>query len=133
MEESKKTVLIAEDEVGELELLSMEFEKAGFNVTAAKNGRETLEKIAEQKPDLILLDILMPEVDGWEVLRKVREDGDWGKSVPVIILTNTEVDTDEKQEQVRKDEPAYFFVKTDFTIDQVLDKAKEIMMHADSQ
>ena len=50
-----------------------------------------------------------------------------GKAVPSIILTNTEVDTDEKQMQVTEDEPAYFLVKTEFTIDEVVAKAKEVL------
>ena len=132
-EPKKKLVLIVEDEEDELEILGIEFEKGGFRVRSAISGNKALHEISEEKPDLILLDILMPEMDGWEVLKRVRDDGDWGKKVPVIILTNTEVDTDEKQRQIAQDEPAYFFVKTDFTIDQVLDKAKEVVMHADSK
>ena len=132
-EPKKKLVLIVEDEEDELEILVTEFKKAGFDVHSARDGDKALEAISQEKPNLILLDILMSGMDGWEVLRRVRDDGDWGKEVPVIILTNTEVDTDEMLRQIVKDEPAYFFVKTDFTIDQVLDKAKEVMMDADSK
>lgn len=128
MEEDKKpTVLIAEDEEAELEVLTTEFEKAGFEVSQARDGQETLDMAAGEAPDLILLDILMPEVDGWEVMKKVREEGEWGKAVPIIILTNTEVDTDEKQMRVTEDEPAYFLIKTEFTIDEVVAKAKEVL------
>lgn len=128
MEEDKKpTVLIAEDEEAELEVLTTEFKKAGFEVLQARDGQETLDMAAGEAPDLILLDILMPEVDGWEVMRKVREEGEWGKAVPIIILTNTEVDTDEKQMRVTEDEPAYFLIKTEFTIDEVVAKAKEVL------
>ena len=128
MEEgSKPTVLIAEDEEGELEILTSEFEKAGFNVSAARDGQEALDMAAATEPDLILLDILMPEMDGWEVMKKIREEGEWGKDVPIIILTNTDVDTDEKQQKITEYEPAYFLVKTEFTIDEVVMKAKEVL------
>ena len=128
MEEGKKpTVLIVEDEEAELEVLASEFEKAGFEVLQARGGEEALDMAADKAPDLILLDILMPEVDGWEVMKRVREEGEWGKAVPIIILTNTEVDTDEKQQQVTENEPAYFLVKTEFTIDEVVAKAKEVL------
>lgn len=128
MEEGKKpTVLIVEDEEAELEVLASEFEKAGFEVSQARSGEEALDMAADETPDLILLDILMPEVDGWEVMKRVREESEWGKAVPIIILTNTEVDTDEKQMQVTEDEPAYFLVKTEFTIDEVVAKAKEVL------
>lgn len=128
MEEGKKpTVLIVEDEEAELEVLVSEFEKAGFEVSQARGGEEALDMAADEAPDLILLDILMPEVDGWEVMKRVREESEWGKAVPIIILTNTEVDTDEKQQQVTENEPAYFLVKTEFTVDEVVAKAKEVL------
>ena len=128
MEEgAKPTILIAEDEEVELEVLTSEFEKAGFNVSVARDGQEALDMAVSEESDIILLDILMPEMDGWEVMKKIRGEGEWGKDVPIIILSNTDVDTDEKQQQVAEDEPAYFLVKTDFTIDEVVTKAKEVL------
>jgi len=69
-----KTVLVADDnEVGR-ELVREALESQGIRVVEAANGEETLERIAESKPDLVLLDIRMPPPDGYEVIRKIRQD-----------------------------------------------------------
>jgi len=126
-EHKEALILIAEDEEPELEALTVKFEKAGFRISQARDGEEALEKAKGEHPDAILLDILMPKLDGWEVMSEIRKQGDWGKNVPIVILTNTEVDTDEKQGRVAKDEPALFLVKTDFTIDDVVEKARKVL------
>ena len=64
----------------------------GFTITAAANGREALRMIAEERPDLVVLDVMMPELDGFEVCRRLRADGD---RTPVVFLTARD-DTDDK-------------------------------------
>lgn len=82
----QKNILIMEDETDLREAMAEAIRDAGFSVTTAENGEVGLKIALEQKPDLILLDIMMPIMDGHETLRKLRSDP-WGKNVKVIILT----------------------------------------------
>lgn len=81
-----KNILIIEDEADIREAMAEAVQDAGFNVTTAANGSIGLSMALEQKPDLILLDIVMPVMDGHETLKRLRED-EWGRSVKVIVLT----------------------------------------------
>ena len=84
-------VLIVEDDVHIRELLKLYLEKEGYGVTVAADGRQGLEQFRREKPDLILLDVMMPGMDGWEVCRAVRAES----QVPVIMLT-AKSETDDK-------------------------------------
>ena len=78
-----KKVLIVEDDNNIAQLLQLYLEKEGFETAVAKDGSRGVEEFRAFRPDLVLLDIMMPVMDGWAVLRKIREDGD----TPVIMLT----------------------------------------------
>jgi len=80
---SGKTVLVVDDESRMVEFIAMNLELEGFRVVRAANGSEALEKASKEHPDLVLLDIMMPEMDGFETLEELRET----TSVPVIFLT----------------------------------------------
>lgn len=85
---TKKTkILVVEDDVFMIELLVKELMEAGFDVVNAKTGAETFERLKEGKPDLILLDLLLPDEHGFEVLRKIRQMPD-AKDVKVMVLSN---------------------------------------------
>src|SRR6266536_2194967 len=84
------TVLIADDEKNIVQLARMYLQAEGFSVDTASNGREALDKVRQVKPDLLVLDLMMPEVDGWEVCRRLRATGD----VPIIMLTARSDDVD---------------------------------------
>jgi DNA-binding response OmpR family regulator len=77
-------ILIADDEVDLVAELKPLLERSGYDVTTAIDGRQTLERAGQLHPDLIILDVLMPYVDGREVLRRLRQAGDW---TPIILLT----------------------------------------------
>lgn len=77
-------VLIVEDEMQVARLIELELSYEGYQVDIAKSGKEALEKVEKFKPDLILLDWVLPEIDGLEVTRRIRSDGN---EVPVIVLT----------------------------------------------
>ncbi len=79
-----KKVLIVDDEPDALELVKLVLESAGFETTLAMSGMEALDKIDASKPDLVLLDIMMPDMDGWDVFRKIKEKN---PEIPVAILT----------------------------------------------
>ena len=78
-----KTILVVDDEPRIIEAVSMNLELEGYQVSAARNGYEALQKLTEDLPDLIILDVMMPEIDGFETLRKIREVS----TAPVIMLT----------------------------------------------
>ncbi len=77
------TVLVADDEKNILQLARMYLQAEGFTVETAGNGREALDKVRTAKPDLLVLDLMMPEIDGWEVCRRLRKESD----LPIIMLT----------------------------------------------
>ena len=79
-------IVVAEDEEHIAKLISFKLERNGYETIWAKDGGEALEKIRSVLPDLILLDIMMPVMDGYEVLKKIKED-ERTSSIPVIILT----------------------------------------------
>ncbi len=82
--EKKPKILLVDDESAITENLAPILERAGLHVTIAAEGEEALQKAAEVSPDLVILDILMPKMDGRDVLRQLRHEGNW---TPVILLT----------------------------------------------
>ena len=128
MKETQKkilAVLIVEDEAAVSGVLRDNLENEGFEVFIATDGEEGLNMALKEKPDLILLDILLPKIDGTTVMQKLREDS-WGKTVPIILLTNLEADA-EKMRRVAKDEPAYYMVKSAWKMEDVVAKVKEVL------
>jgi DNA-binding response OmpR family regulator len=81
-----KLVVCIEDEPEMIDLVKLILSRKGFQVVGAMGGREGLEAIQAQKPDLVLLDLMMPDMDGWEVYQKMKAD-DSTKSIPVIVVT----------------------------------------------
>ena len=79
-------VMVVDDENDVVELIKFMLEKDGYQVVTAANGREALERVEAAKPDLIILDIMMPEIDGYTVNTRLQEK-DETRSIPVIILT----------------------------------------------
>ena len=81
-----KKIVLVEDESQIARLIEFKLRKEGYQVTWKENGEEALEAIKAEKPDLVLLDVMMPVMDGYEVLRQIKEDENL-KSIPVIMLT----------------------------------------------
>ncbi len=88
---AKKTVLIIDDEPDTLTYFSSLLQDNGFSTVLAENGEEGLKKVKESKPDLITLDITMPETSGVRFYRELRENEEW-KSIPVIMITGISED-----------------------------------------
>lgn len=86
MSQNKK-IIIAEDEPILIEMYKLYFERAGYEVLKANNGRECIDFVKKEKPDIILLDILMPRVDGWEVLKQLKTDPET-KQIPILVFSN---------------------------------------------
>jgi DNA-binding response OmpR family regulator len=87
---SKGEVLIVDDEPGIIRLISMYLEREGFQTASARTGQEALDIMAKSSPALVVLDIMLPDIDGWEVCREIRRTSD----VPIIMLTAREGDED---------------------------------------
>ncbi len=119
-----KKILIVEDEPALIRVLSDKFTNEGFSVLEAKDGLTGLKVALEEKPEVILLDILMPELDGMEMMRRLRDSNSYGKNVPIVILTN--LDADEKITwAVAKDEPAYYLIKSNVDMDEIVNKVTQ--------
>jgi DNA-binding response OmpR family regulator len=82
----KKRILYIEDEKEMLELTRIVLEREGYEMLAAVGGAEGIEAVKREKPDLVLLDLMMPDVDGWEVYRQMKADKEVA-DIPVIIIT----------------------------------------------
>ncbi len=116
--------MIVEDETALRNALRDKIVREGFTVLEAKNGEEGLETALREHPDLILLDIVMPKMDGMTVLSKLREDA-WGADAKVIILTNLS-EVVKVSEAVARGSFSYL-VKSDWKLDEVVAKMKEIL------
>lgn len=83
---TQKTIFVIDDEQDLVEMIRIKLEFEGFEVITACNGREALERIKDFTPDLILLDVMMPQLDGYQVCRKLKADSKY-KHIPVIMFT----------------------------------------------
>ncbi|MBM3244747.1 MAG: response regulator [Candidatus Omnitrophica bacterium] len=88
-----KKVLIVEDEVDICRILSLRFQKKGFEVLVANNGEEGFNKAKQEKPDIIILDLMLPKLPGEEVCKKIRSDEEIAET-PIIMLTAKATDVD---------------------------------------
>lgn len=120
----RNKILIIEDEEVLLDVLKVKLLKEGYQVETAKNGEEGWQKIKQQKPDLILLDIVMPKMDGYEVLKKMH-DNKFLKNIPVIIISNSgqPVEIDKALELGAVD----YLIKAQFSPDEVLTKVNQAL------
>ena len=120
--ETKKTILIIEDDKILLEMYQDKFTNEGFEVIIAENGKQGLEKVISQKPDVILLDLMMPIMDGKTMLRKVREFPQF-KRLPVIVLTNAGA-IENIRETKRYDNACEFLIKSNVSLEEIVDRVK---------
>jgi CheY-like chemotaxis protein len=121
---SKKKILVVDDDNNLRSVLVDKLGLSGFDVTSATNGKEGLEMALKTRPDLILLDVLMPVMNGQEMLMKLREN-EWGKKVKVIMLTVIE-DAETIARAVEDGSLAYL-IKTEETTDTVVGKVEEML------
>ena len=118
---NKPTILIVEDEVALLEMYKTKYETSGFKVYGATNGGIGLIMAKKQIPGLILLDILMPKIDGYAMLKKLKADKDT-KNIPVIIFSNLSQKKEiEKGFKLGADD---YIIKTELTPTELVNKVK---------
>lgn len=117
-------IAIIEDDVAINQMYRMKFEAAGFDVELADNGERGIALVESFHPDIILLDLQMPQMNGDEALMEIRSH-DWGKDTPVIILTN--LGEEEAPKTLKTLGVHSYIVKADLTPRQVVDRVKEAL------
>lgn len=118
---TKRRIVIIEDDIAISEMYRLKLQSEGYEVQVAKNGRDGLELIQKLKPDMILLDLMMPEMTGEELLQELRKTEE-GKKVKVVVLTN--IGENELPESLRAMVDRYI-VKAYYTPQQVVDLVKD--------
>ncbi len=116
---TSKNILIVEDDEFLRSLTAKRLEKEGFAVKVAVDGENAINVLADYQPDIVLLDLLLPGLDGFEVLKKIKST-DAGKKTPVIIFSNLGQKEDiERAKSIGADD---FLIKANFTLDDVVAK-----------
>ena len=117
-----KKILLIEDEEIMIDLLQRKLTQEGYEVSLAKDGVEGLEMIKEIKPDLILLDIVMPNKNGFEVMEEIQVD-EALKDIPIIVISNSgqPVEIDKAKKLGARD----WLIKTEFDPQEVIEKVKK--------
>jgi len=116
-------VLLVDDDAGMRELVRLQLEREGYSVVEAASAAEGLAAIESRKPDLVLLDVMMPHVDGWEMLRQIQERYGVG-SIPVLMFSGQ---VDEAGERQATSSGASGFIGKGFDLDELVDQAKAIL------
>jgi len=119
-----KNILLIEDDPFLIDIYSTRLKKSDFRVEVAKNGEEALSKLKEKKPDLVVLDIVLPRVDGWEILLNIREKLGW-KDLKVIVLSN--LGQKEEVEKGMSLGAAKYLIKAHYTPTEVVEEIKKCL------
>lgn len=129
MNENKKTkILIIEDDSYISDMYRIKLENSGYEVIVASDGIEGFKALEKQKPNVILLDIVMPKMDGFNVLKMIKNDSNY-KDIPVILLTNLG-----HKENVRRGfelGAVSYIVKAHFTPSEVVEKIKGVLKESE--
>src|SRR3989344_972998 len=123
---TQKTILVVEDEKSLRDAIVDILRLKKFNPLEAKDGKEGVEIALAKHPDLILLDLLMPVMDGMTALKKIREDA-WGARVPVVILTNLSATSEQLVEDMVTHKPMHYLIKSDWKLHDVVKKIDEVL------
>jgi two-component system, OmpR family, alkaline phosphatase synthesis response regulator PhoP len=116
----KKKILVVDDEVDLVETLRFPLEMEGFNVLISYNGEDALNQARKENPDLILLDLMLPKLDGYKVCRLLKFDERY-KHIPILMLT---AKTQEKDKLLGKETGANEYITKPFEIDELMKKIK---------
>ena len=117
-------IAIIEDDAAISQMYRMKFEADGFDVQLANNGKRGVAMVESFLPDLILMDLQMPEMNGFEALTAIRKEK-WGKDIPVIILTN--LGQEESPKEIKSLGIQSYIVKAELTPRQVVQRVKEAL------
>ncbi|PJC46783.1 MAG: DNA-binding response regulator [Candidatus Omnitrophica bacterium CG_4_9_14_0_2_um_filter_43_12] len=125
----KQTILVVDDEKELAALVSLHMKMAGFEVLTAANGEKALELSREEKPDLIILDLMLPKIDGWQVCEQLRQDA-VTKDIPVIMLTaRTQIEDKLKGFEAGADD----YVTKPFSPRELVARVKRVLARAEAE
>ncbi len=124
MAKQKPSVALIEDDPLIAEMYTTKFTKEGYELHHAPDGFAGLEMVKKEKPDIILLDIIMPKMDGFQVLQELRKTSEF-KDTPVVMLTN--LGQEEDVQKGRQLGATDYFIKTNFTPAAIVEKVKELL------
>ncbi|MBI5765709.1 response regulator [Candidatus Falkowbacteria bacterium] len=124
MPEEKIKVLLVEDDSMIVKMYKMRFEEEGYAVLVTDKGSEAIEIVEKEKPDIILLDVILPEVDGFTVLQRLKNDTKT-KEIPILLLTNLGQESD--KEKGLQMGAADYFIKAQHTPVEIIQKIKELI------
>jgi len=119
-----KTILVVEDDTILRDLISQKLKKDNYEIVEAIDGEEGLKKAKEEKPDIILLDLILPGIDGFGVLEQIKKDPEIAK-IPVVILSN--LGQKEEIEKGMSLGATDFLIKAHFTLSEIVVKIKKIL------
>lgn len=119
-----KTILLVEDDPFLIDIYAKKLKEAGFKVEVAIDGEEALKKLKEKKPDLLLLDIVLPQIDGWEILQKIKKNKKL-EDLKVVILSN--LGQKEEIEKGLKLGAEKYLIKAHYTPSQVVEEVKKVL------
>lgn len=125
----KHKILIAEDDPSLRKVLAKKLSTAGYKVLEASDGEMAINIALEEHPDLLILDELMPKFTGTGVVKRVRDDPEWGAAVPIFILTNIDEGTN-TYEQVKNLANKYF-IKSNTPLDQIMEAISSTLSQGD--
>ena len=120
---SQKKILVVDDEPDLVETIRFPLEMEGFNVLVSYNGEDALNQARKEKPDLILLDLMLPKLDGYKVCRLLKFDERY-KHIPILMLT---AKTQEKDKLLGKETGADEYITKPFDIDELMQKIKSYL------
>ena len=120
----KMIVLIVDDDEFLLEMYALKFKEEGFHVEIAESGREALEQVERVKPDVVLLDVVLPEMDGFAVLQKLRSEKKTNFPLVVILTNLGQKDDTERGMRLGADD---YVVKAHFTPSEVVEKVRKLL------
>lgn len=119
-----KSILLIEDDPFLIDIYTTKFSEEGLSAEVASDGEMVFKKLEEKEPDLIVLDIVLPKIDGWEVLRKIRSSPKF-KDLKVIILSN--LSQKEEIEKGRDLGATKYLIKANFTPSEVVEEIKSLL------
>jgi len=119
-----KNILLVEDDKFIIDIYTRKLKKAGFSVEIARDGEEALRKVKSIKPDLLILDIVLPNIDGWEIIKRIKKDKKL-KDLKIVALTNLQ--RGEDIERGKSLGITGYFVKAHYTPSQIVEEIKNVM------
>ncbi|OHA74094.1 MAG: hypothetical protein A2940_00375 [Candidatus Wildermuthbacteria bacterium RIFCSPLOWO2_01_FULL_48_29] len=119
-----KKILLVEDDPLLIDIYTTKLQQSGFDVKAVEHGEKAVEEIREEKPDIVLLDIVLPHMDGWDILQQMQTAADL-KHIPVVILSN--LGQKEEIEKGLRLGAAQYLIKAHYTPSQIVEEVVKLI------